>query len=216
WLSGCLLCRPIRKKGCATWDGGKSTWGGRAKVLGSPRKNMLKPSRRKFAKLSKLHEELHIDVLVHRKPEIALAIKDEVEDLEKAGITVIKINEAALREGLPLNKTKHAFYLDWVVHSFIIINVGVADTTQVLSGPPINWNIVDPKFGVDESKMLERLWGDNYFDPNSRKWTTKNTGSADCKRGFVQFVYEPIKQIINLCMNEWKDELHSINKLWCL
>ncbi|PWA68375.1 Elongation factor G, III-V domain-containing protein [Artemisia annua] len=63
------------------------------------------------------------------------------------------------------------------------------------------------KFGVDESKMMERLWGENYFDPNTRKWTTKNTGSADCKRGFVQFVYEPIKQIINLCMNEEKDEL---------
>ncbi|GJS11228.1 elongation factor G, III-V domain-containing protein [Tanacetum coccineum] len=35
------------------------------------------------------------------------------------------------------------------------------------------------KFGVDESKMMERLWGQNYFDPNTRKWTTKNTGSTD-------------------------------------
>nr|GEZ04081.1 hypothetical protein [Tanacetum cinerariifolium] len=35
WLSVCLLCRPIRKKGCATWDGGKSTWEGRARVLGT-------------------------------------------------------------------------------------------------------------------------------------------------------------------------------------
>ncbi|GKC01581.1 hypothetical protein Tco_0987717 [Tanacetum coccineum] len=48
------------------------------------------------------------------------------------------------------------------------------------------------RFGVDESKMMERLWGENYFDPNTRKRTTENTGSADCKRGFVQFVYEPI------------------------
>ncbi|KAJ9693726.1 hypothetical protein PVL29_009604 [Vitis rotundifolia] len=65
--------------------------------------------------------------------QIALAIKDEVEDLEKAGITVIQIDEAALREGLPLRKSEHAFYLDWAVHSFRIVNCGVQDTTQVLS-----------------------------------------------------------------------------------
>ncbi|KAI3900676.1 hypothetical protein MKW92_025554 [Papaver armeniacum] len=63
--------------------------------------------------------------------QIALAIKDEVEDLEKAGITVIQIDEAALREGLPLRKSEHAFYLDWSVHSFRITNVGVQDTTQI-------------------------------------------------------------------------------------
>lgn len=65
--------------------------------------------------------------------QIALAIKDEVEDLEKAGVTVIQIDEAALREGLPLRKAEHAFYLDWAVHSFRITNCGVEDTTQVLS-----------------------------------------------------------------------------------
>ncbi|KZV36436.1 methionine synthase [Dorcoceras hygrometricum] len=63
--------------------------------------------------------------------QIALAIKDEVEDLEKAGITVIQIDEAALREGLPLRKAEHAFYLDWAVHSFRITNSGVQDTTQI-------------------------------------------------------------------------------------
>ncbi|XP_010521311.1 PREDICTED: 5-methyltetrahydropteroyltriglutamate--homocysteine methyltransferase 1-like [Tarenaya hassleriana] len=62
---------------------------------------------------------------------IALAIKDEVEDLEKAGINVIQIDEAALREGLPLRKSEQAFYLDWAVHSFRITNVGVQDTTQI-------------------------------------------------------------------------------------
>jgi len=64
--------------------------------------------------------------------QIALAIKDEVEDLEKAGITVIQIDEAALREGLPLRKSEQANYLDWAVHGFRITNVGVQDTTQVL------------------------------------------------------------------------------------
>lgn len=46
-----------------------------------------------------------------------------------------------------------------------------------------------------------------FFDPATKKWTTKNTGSATCKRGFVQFIYEPIKQIINICMNDQKDKL---------
>ncbi|BAU01491.1 hypothetical protein LR48_Vigan10g220400 [Vigna angularis] len=63
--------------------------------------------------------------------QIALAIKDEVEDLEKAGITVIQIDEAALREGLPLRKSEQANYLDWAVHGFRITNVGVKDTTQI-------------------------------------------------------------------------------------
>ncbi|KAG4909390.1 hypothetical protein AAZX31_20G049100 [Glycine max] len=63
--------------------------------------------------------------------QIALAIKDEVEDLEKAGITVIQIDEAALREGLPLRKSEEAFYLNWAVHSFRITNCGVEDTTQI-------------------------------------------------------------------------------------
>ncbi|CAN6181751.1 unnamed protein product [Urochloa humidicola] len=63
------------------------------------------------------------------------------------------------------------------------------------------------KFGVDESKMIEKLWGENFFDPTTKKWTTMNTGSATCKRGFVQFCYEPIKQIISTCMNDQKDKL---------
>ncbi|THU73989.1 hypothetical protein C4D60_Mb04t28630 [Musa balbisiana] len=63
--------------------------------------------------------------------QIALSIKKEVEDLEAAGIQVIQIDEAALREGLPLRKSEQAFYLDWAVHSFRITNCGVQDTTQI-------------------------------------------------------------------------------------
>ncbi|KAH7675250.1 Cobalamin-independent methionine synthase protein [Dioscorea alata] len=63
--------------------------------------------------------------------QIALAIKKEVEDLEAAGIQVIQIDEAALREGLPLRKSEHSFYLDWAVHSFRVTNCGVKDTTQI-------------------------------------------------------------------------------------
>lgn len=65
--------------------------------------------------------------------QIALAMKDEVQDLEKAGITVIQIDEPALREGLPLRNSEQAFYLDWAIRSFRITNCTVQDTTQVPS-----------------------------------------------------------------------------------
>ncbi|PKI55379.1 hypothetical protein CRG98_024230, partial [Punica granatum] len=71
--------------------------------------------------------------------QISLAIKDEVEDLETAGIKVIQIDKAALREGLPLRKSEHAFYLDRAVHSFRITNCGVKDATQ-RGGEVGGWN----------------------------------------------------------------------------
>jgi len=63
--------------------------------------------------------------------QIALAIRDEVEDLERAGIKVIQIDEAALREGLPLRKGEWQEYLEWAVHAFRLTASGVADDTQI-------------------------------------------------------------------------------------
>lgn len=63
--------------------------------------------------------------------QIALAMRDEVVDLEKAGIKIIQIDEAALREGLPLRKSNWAAYLKWAVDSFRITASGVADKTQI-------------------------------------------------------------------------------------
>lgn len=63
--------------------------------------------------------------------QIALAIRDEVQDLEKAGLTVIQIDEPALREGLPLKKDEWQAYLDWAVRAFRISANGVADETQI-------------------------------------------------------------------------------------
>lgn len=59
-------------------------------------------------------------------------------------------------------------------------------------------------------KMMEKLWGDNFFDPATKKWTKKDTGAASCKRGFVQFVYDPIKTIIDACMNDNKVKLFAM------
>lgn len=63
--------------------------------------------------------------------QIALAIRDEVLDLERAGAAMIQIDEAALREGLPLRKADWKTYLDWAVESFRLCASGVADETQI-------------------------------------------------------------------------------------
>jgi 5-methyltetrahydropteroyltriglutamate--homocysteine methyltransferase len=63
--------------------------------------------------------------------QLALAIRAEVLDLERAGVKVIQIDEAALREGLPLRKAQWQEYLDWAVESFRITANGVEDETQI-------------------------------------------------------------------------------------
>jgi len=63
--------------------------------------------------------------------QIAFAIRDEVCDLEKAGIKIIQIDEAALREGLPIRKAKWNEYLKWAVEAFRITASGVEDRTQI-------------------------------------------------------------------------------------
>jgi 5-methyltetrahydropteroyltriglutamate--homocysteine methyltransferase len=63
--------------------------------------------------------------------QIALAIRDEVTDLEKAGVTIIQIDEPAFREGLPLRKKDWKSYLDWAVESFRLSAAGVKPSTQI-------------------------------------------------------------------------------------
>lgn len=63
--------------------------------------------------------------------QIALAIRDEVTDLERAGAKIIQIDEAALREGLPLRRRDWQYYLDWAVEAFRLCSSGVADRTQI-------------------------------------------------------------------------------------
>jgi 5-methyltetrahydropteroyltriglutamate--homocysteine methyltransferase len=63
--------------------------------------------------------------------QLALAMREEVLDLEKAGVRVIQIDEAALREGLPLRRSQWDEYLKWAVASFRITANGVRDETQI-------------------------------------------------------------------------------------
>ncbi|WP_244305922.1 5-methyltetrahydropteroyltriglutamate--homocysteine S-methyltransferase [Paraburkholderia lacunae] len=63
--------------------------------------------------------------------QLALAIRDEVMDLEKAGIRIVQIDEPAFREGLPLRKSDWAAYLEWATRVFRISAAGVSDQTQI-------------------------------------------------------------------------------------
>ncbi|MGE8066061.1 5-methyltetrahydropteroyltriglutamate--homocysteine S-methyltransferase [Pseudomonas sp. NPDC089569] len=63
--------------------------------------------------------------------QLALALRDEVVDLEAAGIRIIQIDEAAFREGLPLRREQWREYLDWAVEAFRLSASGVRDETQI-------------------------------------------------------------------------------------
>ena len=68
------------------------------------------------------------------------------------------------------------------------------------------------KFGVDKDKMMVKLWGDNYFNPATKKWSTKST-DADGKpleRAFNVFVLDPIFRIFDAVMNFKKDDVTKI------
>ena len=63
--------------------------------------------------------------------QVALALRDEIADLEAAGIAVVQVDEPALRELLPLRTADQADYLDWSVRAFRIATAGAADATQI-------------------------------------------------------------------------------------
>lgn len=63
--------------------------------------------------------------------QLALAIRDEVVDLQNAGIGIIQIDEPAFREGLPLKQSEWPTYLDWAVNAFKLSAAGVTDETQI-------------------------------------------------------------------------------------
>jgi len=68
------------------------------------------------------------------------------------------------------------------------------------------------KFGVDEGKMMDRLWGDNFFDADAKKWV-KNDVSASGKRlrrAFCQFVWDPISAMFDAVMNDKKEKYEKM------
>ena len=68
------------------------------------------------------------------------------------------------------------------------------------------------KFGVDKEKMMAKLWGDNFFNPTTHKWTTKGIDSngKPLERAFNMFVLDPIYKIFDAVMNFKKDAIGPI------
>lgn len=68
------------------------------------------------------------------------------------------------------------------------------------------------KFGVDREKMMERLWGDSYFNPKTKKWTNKGTDAEgkSLDRAFNMFVLDPIFRLFAAIMNFKKDEIPTL------
>ncbi|KAG8960769.1 Elongation factor 2 [Tulasnella sp. 419] len=68
------------------------------------------------------------------------------------------------------------------------------------------------KFGVDKEKMMAKLWGDNFFNPATKKWSTKNTdaGGKQLERAFNMFVLDPIFRIFDAVMNFKKDAITTM------
>lgn len=70
------------------------------------------------------------------------------------------------------------------------------------------------KFGIDKNKMMERLWGDNYFNPATKKWTTKSTteDGVQLERAFCMFILDPIFRIFDSVLNDKVDQYKDMLK----
>ena len=79
-------------------------------------------------KWSFVRNDIHLSEVTNQ---IALAIRDEIIDLESAGLEIIQVDEPALREGLPLKKADKKAYLNWSVNAFKLSTSGVQDDTQI-------------------------------------------------------------------------------------
>jgi 5-methyltetrahydropteroyltriglutamate--homocysteine methyltransferase len=107
--------------------------------------------------------------------QLALAIRDEVLDLETAGIRVIQIDEPALREGLPLRRADWPDYLQWAVDAFRLATAGVRDGTQ------IHTHMCYSEFN-DVLRVIERMDADVISIENARS-------GSELLQGFEQYTY---------------------------
>ena len=72
--------------------------------------------------------------------------------------------------------------------------------------------VYSKKFGIELDKMMDKLWGDNWFDQKGKKWKNHNKADdgAELKRAFVQFMMEPV---IRLCKATMNGEMEKVNKM---
>ncbi|WP_343189480.1 5-methyltetrahydropteroyltriglutamate--homocysteine S-methyltransferase [Buchnera aphidicola] len=146
--------------------------------------------------------------------QIALALRDEVSDLEKSGIKIIQIDEPALREGLPLRKKNWDKYLSWSVDSFRLMSSGVKDSTQIhthmcycefndimKSISDLDADVITIETSRSEMDLLEYFKEFNY--PNDIGPGVYDIHSPNIPT--IQFIESLIKKAINYI---------SVKKLW--
>lgn len=117
--------------------------------------------------------------------QVALALRDEIADLETAGIGIIQVDEPALRELLPLKKADQPAYLEWSVGAFRLATSGVADRTQ------IHTHLCYSEFGV-VLDAIDRLDADvtSIESARSRGEVVPELGRSGFGRGIGPGVYD--------------------------
>src|SRR5690606_467483 len=114
--------------------------------------------------------------------QLALALRDEVVDLEQAGVRVIQIDEPATREGLPLRRADWQAYLDWAVDCFRLSTAGVAADTQIHTHM-CYWNSMtssnpSPRWMPTSSRSRPRARTWNCSRPSKTSATRMTSGPA--------------------------------------
>lgn len=68
------------------------------------------------------------------------------------------------------------------------------------------------KFKTDAAKLMDKLWGDNYYDAGAKKWKKENVSDdgKPLKRAFVTFIIEPVIKIVNACMEGNKEQVEKM------
>ncbi len=135
--------------------------------------------------------------------QIALAIRDEVVDLEKAGCKAIQIDEAALREGLPLRRSEWTTYLDWAVECFRICSSGVRDETQIHTHT-VSYTHLDvyKRQALREGLPLRRS-----------EWTTYLDWAVECFRICSSGVRDETQIHTHMCYSEFNDIIDAIGAM---
>ena len=108
--------------------------------------------------------------------QLALAIRDEVADLEAADVKIIQVDEPAIREGLPLRSDRWDEYLDWAVVRFRLSTCSVRDETQIQT------HMCYSEFG-DIMEQIQEMDADVLLiRPRARGWSCSRTGSSAATR----------------------------------
>ncbi|AIB09773.1 elongation factor EF-2 (nucleomorph) [Lotharella oceanica] len=114
--------------------------------------------------------------------------------VENINIIIATYHDEAIGE-LYLHPTKNNTTFSAGIHgwSFTIKNIAI---------------YIGKRMKINPDKLREKLWGNNFYDNNKKKWTKKKT--PNCIRGFVRFIYDPIKLLISKCVEEQYSELEAL------